>query len=65
MSDKELRQYFLKHRQDKEVFYAYMDRVNSRPNKVTIHPDDPDFEQKLQAAMLKQIAAAERSNEAG
>lgn len=63
MSDDELKQYFLKHRQNKEAFYAYMDRLNNRPNRVTIPANDPDFEQKFQAAVLKQMAVADRTNE--
>lgn len=65
MSDKELRQYFLKHRQNKEIFYAYMDRLNSRPRKVIGNVSDPDFDEKIQAAILQKIAEAERSEEAG
>ena len=65
MSDNELRKYFLKSRpRDQAAFHAYMDRLNSRPRQVTIHPDDPDFDQKLQEAILKQMSAAEHSNEA-
>jgi hypothetical protein len=31
MSDQELKQYFLEHRDDVEAFQAYMDRRQSRP----------------------------------
>lgn len=33
MSRQELRQYILKHREDEQAFYAYMDRLNQEPNK--------------------------------
>lgn len=35
MSDRELKQYILSHRDDREAFYAYIDRRHSRPNKLT------------------------------
>nr|WP_236117164.1 hypothetical protein [Hassalia byssoidea] len=31
MSDEELRQYFLQHRQDKIALQAYLDRLSTRP----------------------------------
>lgn len=37
MSDDTLKQYMLDHRDDDEAFYAYVDRVNARPNR-TVYP---------------------------
>ena len=51
MSDRELKRYILTHRDDREAFYAYMDRRQSRSRKVTIKPDDPAWEEKLISAM--------------
>jgi hypothetical protein len=36
MTDRELKQYFLSHRDDDEAFQAYMDRRHTRPRKVLI-----------------------------
>jgi SAM-dependent methyltransferase len=47
MSDRELKRYILTHRDDREGFYAYMDRQRSRPRKVTIKLDDPAWEEKI------------------
>jgi hypothetical protein len=49
MTDQELKQYFLTHRDDEAAFHAYMDRVNARPRKAGIKLDDPDWESKLRA----------------
>jgi hypothetical protein len=57
MSDRELRQYFLTHREDQEAFRAYMDRRQSRPQKTVIQPDDPDWEEKAIAAIQTQLRA--------
>ncbi len=51
MSDRELKQYILAHRDDREAFYAYMDRRHSRPRKVTIKLDDPAWEEKIISAI--------------
>lgn len=52
MSDLELKVYFLKHSEDKTAFQAYLDRINQRPREIITTPDDPDFEAKIQAAIL-------------
>jgi hypothetical protein len=36
MSDRELKQYFLAHRDDKEAFEAYLDRRHRKPQKILI-----------------------------
>ncbi|MGI2904178.1 DUF6887 family protein [Tolypothrix sp. VBCCA 56010] len=51
MSDEELRQYFLQHRQDKMALQAYLDRLSTRPRNVIATLDDPDFDVKVQAAI--------------
>lgn len=58
MSDDELRQYFLKHRGDKVVVQASLDRINQRPHRIIASPDDPDFDEKVQAAIRKKLEAA-------
>ncbi len=58
MSTPELKQYFLKHRGDQSAFQAYLDRINQRPLKIIASPDDPDFDEKVQAAICPKLAAA-------
>jgi trans-aconitate 2-methyltransferase len=53
MSDRELKRYILTHRDDREAFYAYMDRRRSRPRQVTIKLDDPAWEEKIISAIRK------------
>lgn len=55
MSDQKLRQYFLLHREDKVALRAYLDRIGDRPRTVITTVDDPDFDAKIQAAVLKQM----------
>jgi len=61
MSDGELKQYFLKHRGDNAAFQAYLDRLNQRPRRIIASPGDPDFDDKVQAAIRQKLEAA-RSN---
>lgn len=56
MSDQELRQYFLKHRQDSAALQAYLQRRWKRPLQVITTVDDPDFDIKIQAAISKKIS---------
>ena len=60
MSDRELRKYFLQHREDKTALEAYLERLSQRPNKNCIaRLDDPDFDAKIQAAIRQQLQAGE------
>ncbi|MHC5934092.1 DUF6887 family protein [Nostoc sp.] len=70
MSDQELRQYFLRHREDKIALRAYLDRLGDvydglrlRPRNMITTVDDPDFDAKIQAAILKQMQAAGNNGE--
>ena len=56
MSDRELKQYFLQNRQDKEALDVYLDRLNQRPKNIIASPGDPDFDQKIQAAIRQKLA---------
>jgi hypothetical protein len=58
MSNAELKRYFLAHRKDKSALQAYLDRINQRPLRIVAKPDDPDFDQKVQAAIRQKIEAA-------
>jgi hypothetical protein len=58
MSKAELKQYFLKHREDRAAFQAYLDSINQRPLRVIATPGDPDFDQKVQAAIRQKLEAA-------
>jgi hypothetical protein len=65
MSYQELRRYFLKHREDKAAFQAYLARRRERSAEsssaslsrpVITRVDDPDFDNKIQRAIRQQIA---------
>lgn len=64
MSDEELKRYFLQHREDKMALRAYLDRLSDRPRNIITPVDDPDFDTKIQAAILRQIQAADNNGEA-
>ena len=55
MTDAELKDYFLKHRNNKAALQAYLDRLNQNPKQVIVNPDDPDFDEKIQAAILSKL----------
>ncbi|MBE9009671.1 hypothetical protein IQ250_05585 [Pseudanabaenaceae cyanobacterium LEGE 13415] len=57
MSNAELKEYFLKHRGDRAAFQAYLDRINQRPRRIIARPDDPDFDEKVQAAIRQKLEA--------
>ena len=55
MSDKDLKQYFLQHRDDNTALQAYLDRINEHPRQIITTVDDPDFDTKIQAAIRQQM----------
>lgn len=55
MSDAELKQYCLKHRGDKIAFQTYLDRINQRPQRIIASFNDPDFDEKVQAAIREKL----------
>lgn len=63
MSDDDLKQYFLQNRQDQKAFEAHLDRLNQKPRNIIASPSDPDFGEKIQAAIRQklQIGASEQS----
>ncbi|MGV0024112.1 DUF6887 family protein [Phormidesmis priestleyi] len=71
MSKAELKQYFLKHRgdplwvtrRDRAAFQAYLDRINQGPLRIIASPGDPDFDQKVQAAIRQKLEAARGDNQ--
>lgn len=64
MTDEELKQYFIRHRDDKMAFRAYLDRLNERPRTIITTVDDPEFDAKIQAAILQKMQAADNDEEA-
>lgn len=56
MSYRELRRYFLNHREDKAALQAYLARRRERSRPVITTVDDPDFDTKIQIAIRQQIA---------
>ncbi|MBW4630804.1 MAG: hypothetical protein KME30_02525 [Iphinoe sp. HA4291-MV1] len=63
MSDTELRQYFISHREDKVALEAYLDRLSKYPRKVIATVDDPEFDAKIQAAIIQQLQAKKSEGE--
>jgi hypothetical protein len=63
MSDAELKQYFLRHREDKAALQAYLDRLNQRPRTVIASPKDPNFDAKIQAAIRQQLQVKNSNND--
>jgi hypothetical protein len=63
MSDEELKQHFLRHREDKKAFRAYLDRISERPHEVITTVDDPAFDAKIQAAVVRKMQASGSSGE--
>jgi hypothetical protein len=63
MSDEELRRYFLQHRDDKIALRVYLNRLKDRPREIITTVDDPDFDAKIQAAILRKIQAADPNGE--
>ncbi|WP_009634343.1 DUF6887 family protein [Synechocystis sp. PCC 7509] len=55
MTKAELKQYFLKHRGDRAALQAYLDRINQRPLKIIASPGDPDFDEKIRAAIRQKL----------
>ena len=64
MSDAELKQYFLQNRQDQAALEAYLDRLNQRPRMIIASPRDPDFSEKIQAAIRQKLKASDNSQPA-
>lgn len=64
MSDAELKRYFLSNRQDQAAFQAYLDRFSQRPKSVIASPGDPDFDEKIQAAIRQKLEASHSSQPA-
>lgn len=48
MNDAELRTYVLGHRENKQAFYAYVDRMATRPPIAIIEPEDWNEERMQQ-----------------
>jgi hypothetical protein len=63
MSDEELKQYFLRHRDDKTALRVYLDRLGDRPHELITTVDDPNFDAKIEAAVLRKMQAAGTNND--
>ena len=55
MSDRELKQYFLEHREDEVAFQAYLERRRKRSSGVIAKVGDPDFDAKIEAAIRQKL----------
>lgn len=63
MSDQELKQHFLKNREDKAALQIYLRRLGERSHEVITTVDDPEFDIKIQAAILKQLQESGEKSE--
>ncbi|KYC39216.1 hypothetical protein WA1_31205 [Scytonema hofmannii PCC 7110] len=54
MSDRELKRYFLEHREDEAAFQAYLER-RRRGARVIAKLGDPDFDAKIEAAIHQKL----------
>ncbi|GAA6616038.1 DUF6887 family protein [Scytonema sp. NUACC26] len=61
MSDAELKRYFLANRQDRAVLQTYLERFSRRPKSLIASPSDPDFDEKIQAAIRQKLEASRSS----
>lgn len=55
MSDEDLKQYFLQHREDTTALQAYLDRINEHPRQIITTVDDPEFDTKIQATIAAKM----------
>ncbi|MGV0025191.1 DUF6887 family protein [Phormidesmis priestleyi] len=55
MSDRDLKQYMLTHRNDQTAFHTYLDRRHSRPRGTAIEFNDPNWEEKMTSAIQAQL----------
>ena len=55
MSDEELRQYFLEHKNDQSALQAYLQRRNQQPREIIAKVDDPDFDLKIEKAIKEKL----------
>ncbi len=62
MSKAELKQYFPNHRGDRAALQAYLDRINQRPLRIIALPGDPNFDEKIQAAIRQKLENATSSD---
>ncbi len=62
MSNTELKKYFLRHRGDRAAFQAYLDRINQYPLRIIASPSDPDFDEKVQAAIRRKLEIVRNSS---
>jgi hypothetical protein len=55
MSDRELKRYFLEHRDDEVAFQEYLERRRRRSSGVIAKVNDPDFDSKIETAILQKL----------
>ncbi|ACB51368.1 unknown [Crocosphaera subtropica ATCC 51142] len=55
MSDQELRQYFLEHKNDQPALQAYLQRRNKQRRQVITKVGDPDFDLKIEKAIKSKL----------
>ncbi len=61
LSDLELKHYVFSNRRDRDALQAYLNRLSLRPRSLIARPTDPDFDEKIQAAIRQTLEAAQNS----
>ena len=56
MSDKQLKKYLVKNRNDKEALQVYLSRRHQHPNPVIATLNESDFEDKILTAIRDQMS---------
>ncbi len=56
MSDKQLKKYLVKNRNDKEALQVYLNRRHQHPNPVIATFNESDFEDKILTAIRDQMS---------
>jgi hypothetical protein len=59
MSDRELKRYFLEHRDDEVALQTYLERRRQRSSGAIAKVGDPDFDIKIQAAIHQKLQQTE------
>lgn len=60
MSQQELKKYVLKHREDREAFYAYVDRLHAEGNWVEMPPIESDRDLENYPQFLEHVHSSDK-----
>jgi len=61
--DRQLKEYFLAHRNDNDALEAYLQRRKKNKREIITSVDDPDFDAKIVRSILEQISQKKNPTE--